>query len=354
AAETAQTVAGMLQEEQYLFVFSVNFFPAVSEVCQICRVPYVCWTVDCPVMELFSPALANDCNRVFLFDRAQYECFAPRAGKRNVYHLPLATNPARWDQVIADAGEDAKERFGAEVSFVGSLYTEKNRYREIRDELREYTKGSLDALAEAQTHLYGYAFLEERLTGDIIQELEALVPAMRGALCAGDAKAKRAYSAHMLLDWEATQRERVRLLESVAQRFALSLYTHSDASFVPHAKVRPGVQTLTEMPLVFRYSKINLNITMRSIEKGLPLRIFDICGAGGFLLTNYQEELAEQYAIGEEVECFASEEELLDKIAFYLENDDARERIARKGYERTRAEHTYFHRMHAMIQELSG
>lgn len=45
-----------------------------------------------------------------------------------------------------------------------------------------------------------------------------------------------------------------------------------------------------EMPYVFNNSRINLNITLRSIKSGIPLRAMDICGAGGFLLSNYQAD----------------------------------------------------------------
>ena len=55
AAETVETVGKLLMEHRFLFVFSINFFPALSEVCGSAQVPYVCWTVDVPVLELFSP-----------------------------------------------------------------------------------------------------------------------------------------------------------------------------------------------------------------------------------------------------------------------------------------------------------
>ena len=35
-------------------VFSVNFFPAVSEVCRIYQTKYISWIVDAPVMEMYS------------------------------------------------------------------------------------------------------------------------------------------------------------------------------------------------------------------------------------------------------------------------------------------------------------
>ena len=45
------------------------------------------------------------------------------------------------------------------------------------------------------------------------------------------------------------------------------------------------------MPYVFKCSDINLNITLRSIKTGIPLRAMDIMGAGGFLMSNYQVDL---------------------------------------------------------------
>ena len=65
AAQTVEKVSRLLMQHRFLFVFSVNFFPALSEVCEIAQVPYVSWTVDVPVLELFSPSLKNKCNRVF-------------------------------------------------------------------------------------------------------------------------------------------------------------------------------------------------------------------------------------------------------------------------------------------------
>ena len=61
--------------------------------------------------------------------------------------------------------------------------------------------------------------------------------------------------------------------------------------------VHGGVDTLKEMPKVFRQSKINLNLSTRSIKTGIPQRVWDILGAGGFLITNYQNELNKYFEI---------------------------------------------------------
>ena len=46
-----------LLAHNYDFVFSINFFPFISEVCNIFKLRYICWTVDSPVMELYSARL---------------------------------------------------------------------------------------------------------------------------------------------------------------------------------------------------------------------------------------------------------------------------------------------------------
>ena len=34
-------------------VFTINFYPAISEVCNIFKIPYICWVVDSPNIGTF-------------------------------------------------------------------------------------------------------------------------------------------------------------------------------------------------------------------------------------------------------------------------------------------------------------
>ena len=87
------------------------------------------------------------------------------------------------------------------------------------------------------------------------------------------------------------------------------------------------------MTEVFATSKININISLRSILTGIPLRVVDILGAGGFCLTNYQAELSEYFENGCELVWFDSPEDLIDKAEYYLAHNDEREQIAANGHE---------------------
>ena len=93
----------------------------------------------------------------------------------------------------------------------------------------------------------------------------------------------------------------------------------------------------TALHQLLNSAKIVLNITRTDFYgagTGVNLRIFEALAAGCFLLTDYTDEIAELFEIGEEIEAFRSPAELASKVRYYLENDAERERIARNGHEK--------------------
>ena len=88
---------------------------------------------------------------------------------------------------------------------------------------------------------------------------------------------------------------------------------------------------------------------MRPIQTGLPLRIFDVLGCGGFLITNYQAEIPDLFEIGVDLETYSSMEELHQKCAYYLEHEDERKQIAENGYRKVKQLHDCKQRMQTML-----
>ncbi|MFG6340244.1 MAG: glycosyltransferase [Lachnospiraceae bacterium] len=347
--ECAQKVSDWILKRPLVFVFSINFFPAVSYTCEKLRVPYVCWSVDSPVPELFSNALKNTYNRVFLFDKAQYDFFSP-VNPACIYYLPLAANVKRWEKIVLDMTEEDYAAYEADVSFVGSLYTEKCRYDRLA--LSPHTRGFVDGLTEAQLKVFGCNFIPESLTEEVIREIAEADPAFYQSEDVY-ADMSRYLVAHQYIGMKLAAVERERTLNRLSERFAVTLYTRSDASRLPKVHCKGGVSTLTEMPKVFQASRINLNITMRPIETGLSLRVWDILGCGGFLLTNYQAEIPDYFEIGRDLEAYESMEELEGKVHYYLTHDEERVEIAINGYEKVAKYHTYETRLAQMIKILT-
>ena len=358
--QCAAKVTEWLMTHSFAFVFSINFFPAISYTCDHFQVPYVCWSVDSPVPELFSNALKKEWNRIFLFDQAQYQFFHP-VNPGRVFYLPLATNVKRWESVILNMTEKDYAKYDADVSFVGSLYTEKCRYDRLLSAQRmsgqpyisEYAQGFVRGLIEAQLKVYGYNFISDTLTDRVIREIADADPDFyRGSDTYMDTD--RYLAAHQYIGIKLAAVERERTLNRLAQHFHVNLYTNSDASPLPSVHCMGPALTLTEMPMIFHASKINLNITMRPIETGLSLRIWDVLGCAGFLITNYQAEIPEYFEIGRDLETYESMEELEQKVQYYLTHEDERIEIAINGYEKVSRLHTYEKRVAEMIRVLSS
>lgn len=351
--ECAEKVSQWILQKHLTFVFSINFFPAISYTCEKLKVPYVCWSVDSPVPELFSNALKNSCNHIFLFDKAQYAFFSP-VNPDCIHYLPLATNVKRWEKIILNMTEEDYQAYGADVSFVGSLYTEKCRYDSLlqKKALSPRTQGYVDGLIEAQLKVFGCNFIPESLTKEVIRDIVESDPDFyKGIDTYGDTD--RYLTAHQYIGMKLAAVERERTLNRLSEHFDVNLYTRSDASALPKVHCRGGVSTLTEMPKVFQASRINLNITMRPIESGLSLRIWDILGCAGFLITNYQTEIPDYFEIGKELETYESMDELVEKVQYYLTHEEERMEIAICGYEKVAKFHTYEIRLSQMLKILT-
>jgi spore maturation protein CgeB len=90
-------------------------------------------------------------------------------------------------------------------------------------------------------------------------------------------------------------------LSKTLRGYNTALYTDTIDSKLEGIDYRGAVAYMTHMPLVFNNSRINLNMTIRNIRTGIPLRVWDILGAGGFLLTNFQVELPDYFENGKDI-----------------------------------------------------
>ena len=156
--DCARYVSQFLLDHPQDCVFTINFFPIISEVCNIFKIPYLCWTVDSPVLELFSKSIQNPYNRIFVFDYMQYQDIK-QYNPDHVYHFPLAVNVKQKQNTIKQANFNQRKRFSSDISFVGSLYSEKCLFDKLKNP-PDYLAGYLDGLIEAQLRVYGYYFID--------------------------------------------------------------------------------------------------------------------------------------------------------------------------------------------------
>lgn len=340
----------LLKQDTYSFIFSINFFPSVSDVCNIWGIPYLCLIVDSPVLELFSTSLANPCNKVFLFDRQLYNDFH-HINPDGIFHIPLATNIRDNYATATMASAADRARFSSDISFIGSLYSEKCLYNQIT--LPEKMRGYVDGLIEAQLLVYGYNFIEECVTPELIEAFCKVRPELINFPDSMKVDTKAVIAQH-IISVKVAEQERLRYLKALSEHFNVDLYTGSDTYSMPLIHNRGFAKTNTEMPIIFHQSKINLNLTAKSIRSGLSLRIFDVLGCEGFLITNYQAELPEHFNIGEDLEAYTSLDDLMGKCEYYLSHDKDRQEIAHNGFEKVKKYHTYDIRLTQMLEIAFG
>ncbi len=336
-------VTEKLRSEQISFVFSLNYFPNISEACQQYGCKYISWIYDSPYNKVHSINIINTCNVIFTFDRQMYQKLR-RQFVNTVYYAPLAANVRRLSRIRLSPSEWKK--YASDISFVGALYDEKNNnYEElltILNHIKDYrTIGFINALIETQRKIYGCHFL-----GDALGENPSILKTLPESLNDTNTDSLHfmtlpdSYADHILCR-KITSLERKEMLTVLSSYFPTKLYTSNPNAEAGSCKNCGYASYMDVMPKVFKASKINLNITLRSIQTGIPLRAFDIMGAGGFLLTNYQENFLLHFEPDVDFVFYSSREELLEKAAYYLAHDKERQKIADNGYQKVAKNHTY-------------
>ena len=324
----------------YDCVFSLNYFPHVSDLCEELGKKYIAWTVDSPLISLYHQSLFNKCNYIFIFDRF-YSEELKNLGAEHVWYLPLAVNCSRVDKITDSLTADERNKWRSEVSFVGGMY-HRNSYDGIKDRLPEYLRGYFDAAMAAQMEIYGDSIFDKVLTVDILEQLCELIDFKQD---------ERAFSdialvfSSTFLGFKLANIERVQILNKLARHFPTDLYTDDPDKELIEVNLKGAVNYMTDMPKVFNCSRININPVMRNIRTGIPLRAWDIVGAGGFLMTSFQLEYMDFFENGKDYVYYESHDDLLRKTEYYLNHEDERAQIAKNGHEKALKFHSYEKRM---------
>ena len=388
--ELAAEMIPYINQQSIEAVVSFNYFPIISMICNTCQIPYFSWVYDCPHFTLYAKQIMLPCNHIGIFDREIVRHLQEAYQVPTVFHAPLAVDTEYFDravceaQNISDAGdvrngnysEGMLAKYRCDISFVGSLYTDEHNYYDILNVAEsENEKSDDDAatlnpgwLIDRQCFSYKQdylrpAFVSREIDTDVIKDrMEE-----QGLMLGEDYFANpEDILLAAVLEKKVTVEERRILLTQIAEgdfanlqleshlvkqdrdsamqsKFSFKLYTGSNTRELSALDVcnQGIVDYHTQMPLVFAASRINLNISLRSIHSGIPLRVLDIMACGGFVLSNWQPELAEYFAEGEEIALFENKEECMEKIAYYLSHEDERKEVAAAGKRKVRELFSY-------------
>lgn len=330
--EFVEELKKIIIKEDFDLIISFNYFPCITNACRETDRKYISWIFSSPHVSLYCNDIFYDGNYIFCFDRDQ--CTELRSyGVDHAYHLPLGVDYT----IFLPAIKANTTKIGSDISFVGTLYTDERDYFSEISFLPEYVRGYIEGICESQLNLFGYNLVSESIPDSIYEELKKYI----------DFHMEENYYLTFekfivdIINKKITIMERSRMLSSISRRYKVDLYSGSDSSHIPYINNKGYVHYYNQMPNIFANSKINLNITLRSILSGIPLRVLDIMACGGFVLTNYQQEIAEHFNDGYDLAIYTCLEDAIAKCDFYQRHDSEREKIGINGYNKVKEQFSY-------------
>ncbi|MBO5622375.1 MAG: glycosyltransferase [Butyrivibrio sp.] len=321
-------------------IFSFNFFPNLSEICAKINMRYVSWVFDCPHKTLCSYNVSNSVNEIHIFDRRMCDDLKEK-GINTVRHTPLAVNEERLRKLCEDLDKETMgfRTYEHEVSFIGNLYDNEFNFYDQITTMPDALKNYVDAVINAQEKVFSVDFFTDESIVNTVH-----IKKIRDYISFENSGKYDINYDEVILDMlrkKVTVNERRHILEKMGERFDTVLYTAGDVRPIPGICNLGYADYTTRMPRVFRRSKINLNITLRSIRSGIPLRVLDVLAAGGFLITTTNPEIEENFEDGYDLAIARTPEEMLAKAEYYLEHDDERQQIAINGQKKVFDNYAY-------------
>lgn len=344
--EKCNEIVGILQQYKPRYVMSYDFVETISQACLETEVPYIAWVFDAPQQELYSRYAHNPNNYIFVFDRMQQKRLR-QIGLKNVHHMPLGSYGEQLEHVL-EQGEEVAGQYEADVAFVGQLYRRCGFEKFVRDAEPIVQAAMEESIADCFLRWDKDIRMHGTLRNVCVQYFSLIEKHEVGRR--HPFMTEQFYYEAAVLSRIIANRERVAILNELAEDYDVRFYTFGkdNSQLSEKVKVCPGISCNNGISHVYQQSKINLNITLHCIETGLSQRVFDVMAAGGFLLTNYQEEIEDYFVPGEDLVVYHNMEELRYYVQYYLEHEEERKRIAENGRKKV----LQYHDLHSRMQQV--
>ena len=329
--------------------FSVDYFQAVAMAAKKLNITYFSWLYHIPQWSLFSYAAQLPNNRIITFDSAQMQELK-QYNVNGMQYMSQAADKELLTSAKALATPQMIDKYTADVSFVGTLYESSNNlFNRISPEAREKEiYKEIVRMIRDKRFSYGKDILYRGVTEEMVEFLLEEVEHGQDHFFFAN---QEEIAVQSVLARKITVEERKLMARTLAKEFDFKLFTISNTAKFPEINNCGPVDFAKQAPLVFNGSKVNIYVTPRSIRSGVPLRVLEIMACGGFVLVNYQEDLAAEFEDGKELVMYRSLEEMVDKVRYYLEHEDERKNIAQAGYEKVLREYNYAEKLRRILEQ---
>ncbi len=343
----ADLMSYLIRRQHADCAFTYDFSPYVSSACMENHIKYIVWTYDTPLEALCDENVNNECNYFFCFDKVQYNELKNQKRLKHVFYMPLAANVTRIGIMVISKKEEKK--YKCNVSFIGQLYS-KNIYEDCEKVAAPKTKKEYDSII---SNAYGIWDGKDRVQNSLSEEsMEDLMKISNDFYNPRFYIDRRMIFESRLLSQRIAYLERIEMLRRL-NKFGVRFYTNEENLSISGINPLPPLDYERELGKAYYLSKININMTLHTITSGIPLRVFDIMGSGGFMLTNYQPEIEELFTPGKDIAVYHNLDEMEEMVRYYLDHDKERIRIAMNGYKRVRDNYSFDKRIKA-IMEMAG
>ena len=333
-----------LKSNKYDCVFTTNFQSLIAKVCYEKNIPYISWSYDSPPNIPNTEHMDHPTNHLFFFSMDDVDDLAS-TGLSTVHYMPLAVDVNKWD--LVKVSDSSIRKYSADVSLVGSLYD--STLPALMQMMDEEQRLFFKTLSDIQLKSYEKYVLKEFITEGIAAEVS-------NSICKNNPNGVRPTAKQLIYATATyvTHLDRMMLLRMLSREYQTHLYTQNrseeNEKILSDVVFHGAVDYDSEMPLVFKNSKINLCPTFRGNVSGIPLRILDVMGCSAFVLTPYRSGIEEFFVESEDVVTYQSMEEALDKTRYYMMHDDERRRVAANGYKKVKRAFTYSDRLKRMLE----
>ncbi|MDR2076140.1 MAG: glycosyltransferase [Desulfovibrio sp.] len=308
------------------------------------RLPLASWFVDNPhlILSLYK-GLVSPWIALFTWDADNLESLRA-LGFEHVSYLPLGTDARRFVPGAVPLPSLPAAWSGA-ISFVGNSMAGKVDVRRNRLRLPAVL------MRGCRTVAADFAASDCRSVRDFLQAAHPdLLPAFDDL---ASIEARLDYET--MLTWEATLQYRLRCVQAILPLSPLIVGDRGwrdllgpPRNWLYHAELA----YYDELPRLYPSSAVNFNCTSKQMKGAVNQRVFDVPASRSFLLTDYRPQAENLFDPSREICCFHSPDEALALAERFLAAPAEREAIAAAAHRRVLAEHTYEHRLSALIARM--
>ncbi len=301
--------------------------------------PLASWFVDSPQLILHRyPRQSTTLTSIFTYDAGNIP-WLNEVGFSLVHFLPLGTDPQRFKPGLS--GPAAWE---ARVSFVGESMT-----RQVETMVREALLS--DAFRQALPALAREFIASAKPTAAQFLEFEH-------PIFFAEYESLPSVQAQLACEKSVTfSAARYYRLDCVRELMGFSPLIAGDPQWV-EVLGQKGWQYAgyldyyRDLPRFYPASEVNFNCTSVQMKGAVNQRVFDVPACGGFLITDWREQMENLFDPGSELVCYRDPSEIADLVAAWLADPQGRKQVATRARKRILACHTYSHRLKELLDTM--